>query len=628
MPKNCKILQIVGTNYALKNLLLPLIKRLISEGNDVHVACSEGESVQEFSKEGFVIQTVNIERKIKPLSNILSLWRLYRIMKNEQYDIVHVHTPLAAALGRLAAWMAGVPIVIYTAHGFYFHENLSRWARYAVIFVEKFLARFTDLLFAQSQEDAVTAVKENIYSSNQVVYIGNGVDINRFYPQSNGARKKLGLLPQDRVVGFVGRMVREKGIIDLVEAMVKVSEEVPDAKLVMVGDALESDRDQKTKHEIKYLLAKNRMTSRVLFTGFRDDVPTIMNAIDVFSLPSYREGMPRSIIEAMASGKPVVATNIRGSREEVVPEITGLLVPVGDKDALAKAITSILSNSERSHHMGIEARKRAEILFDETKVLDRQIRAYNDVIKKKTSISATINQILTKKLGQLFVKRLLDISFSLLGLSVLIIPFFLISIAIKIDSKGPVFFRQERAGKKGRPYRIWKFRTMIDGAIYKGLGFTVAKDDDRITRVGKFLRNTGLDELPQLINILWGEMSLVGPRPALLHHVEQYTDFQKLRLTVKPGLTGPAIINGRNLLSWNQRISLDVDYLSCWSVWADIKIIIKTFWVVLVTREGIYGPDGINDPFTPMKTEKNIEYEVVKVRNYEKKESMSTTSQL
>jgi len=197
----------------------------------------------------------------------------------------------------------------------------------------------------------------------------------------------------------------------------------------------------------------------------------------------------------------------------------------------------------------------------------------------------------------LAAKRLMDLIVSLIALAVLAIPFALIALAIKLDSRGPVFFRQERAGQGGKLFRIWKFRTMVEGAVEQGLGYNVAKDDPRITGVGQFLRSWGLDELPQLINVLRGEMSIVGPRPTLQYQVEQYDEFQRRRLLVKPGITGWALIHGRNLLTWEERIEYDVWYVEHQSLWLDLKIVLKTLWVVLVQREGIYSESGINDPF-------------------------------
>ncbi len=198
---------------------------------------------------------------------------------------------------------------------------------------------------------------------------------------------------------------------------------------------------------------------------------------------------------------------------------------------------------------------------------------------------------------QVLMKRLLDVVASVVGLAMLAIPFALIALAIKLDSRGAVFFKQQRVGKDGRKFICWKFRTMIEGAVNQGLGVTVAQDDPRITRVGRFLRNWGLDELPQLINVLKGEMSLVGPRPTFPYQAELYDEFQKRRLEVKPGITGWALVNGRNRLPWEERIKLDVWYVDHWSLWLDLKILLKTFWIVLITREGLYGEGGVNDDF-------------------------------
>jgi undecaprenyl phosphate N,N'-diacetylbacillosamine 1-phosphate transferase len=199
---------------------------------------------------------------------------------------------------------------------------------------------------------------------------------------------------------------------------------------------------------------------------------------------------------------------------------------------------------------------------------------------------------------QFGIKRTLDVFLGLVGLGILVIPFAIIAVAIKLDSRGPIFFRQERVGRSGRLFKTLKFRTMIVGAAKKGLGFNIAKDDSRITRVGRFLRDWGLDELPQLINVLKGEMSIVGPRPTLKYQVDQYNGFQRRRLLVKSGITGWALIHGRNLLSWEERIKYDVWYVDHWSLWLDLWIMLKTLWIVLITREGVYGKGGINDDFT------------------------------
>jgi len=206
----------------------------------------------------------------------------------------------------------------------------------------------------------------------------------------------------------------------------------------------------------------------------------------------------------------------------------------------------------------------------------------------------------TRSRSRLFkCKRLVDVLTAGLALAALAGVFGIVAIAIKIDDGGRVFFRQERVGRRGRRFRVWKFRTMVTHAESKGLGVTVARDDERITRVGRVLRNWGIDELPQVLNVLAGEMSLVGPRPTLPYQVERYTNVQRRRLAVRPGITSLAVVSGRNALSWNRRIELDVWYIDHWSWWLDTRILARTLWCVLVTREGLYGEDGVNDPFVP-----------------------------
>jgi len=198
------------------------------------------------------------------------------------------------------------------------------------------------------------------------------------------------------------------------------------------------------------------------------------------------------------------------------------------------------------------------------------------------------------------MKRLLDALVSLVGLIVMAPLFAIVGLAIKLDSSGPVLFVQERVGKDAKLFRAYKFRTMIQGGAHQGAGFHIdGEDDPRITQVGKFLRRWSLDELPQFINILKGEMSIVGPRPTLLYQVEQYDQFQRRRLEVKPGVTGWAQIHGRNVLSWPERIEYDVWYVDNWSFRLDLEIILKTL-PVLLKREGLYAdkekftirPDG------------------------------------
>lgn len=188
------------------------------------------------------------------------------------------------------------------------------------------------------------------------------------------------------------------------------------------------------------------------------------------------------------------------------------------------------------------------------------------------------------------VKRFLDVTASFLGL-VLLSPLLLaVSILIKIDSRGPVIFRQKRIGRNGKVFEIYKFRSMCVGAEKTGSGVYSGKGDARVTRIGKILRATSIDELPQLLNILKGEMSFVGPRPPLTYHpwkYEEYTDFQKRMFEVRPGITGWAQVNGRKDVEWHKRIELNVWYVDHMSLLLDIKILFKTVFKVLKNEDNV-----------------------------------------
>ena len=203
---------------------------------------------------------------------------------------------------------------------------------------------------------------------------------------------------------------------------------------------------------------------------------------------------------------------------------------------------------------------------------------------------------------QLFIKRAFDICASFLGILVLIaIPvLIIIPILIKLTSKGPAVFTQERVGKDGKVFKIYKFRTMRIPEDSLDENGNMLEPKQRITKVGKFLRATSLDELMQLFNVLNGTMSIIGPRPTLPYQVEKYTPEQFRRLEMRPGVTGYAQVNGRNDLSWTEKIEYDIEYIDKFSLWMDIKILFKTVAVVLKM-------DGIEFKKYDSITEKNAE---------------------
>jgi lipopolysaccharide/colanic/teichoic acid biosynthesis glycosyltransferase len=188
------------------------------------------------------------------------------------------------------------------------------------------------------------------------------------------------------------------------------------------------------------------------------------------------------------------------------------------------------------------------------------------------------------------MKRVLDILIALPVLIIGAIPMAIVALLIRLESPGPAIFRQERIGKDGKVFEFLKFRSMCVGAEHTGSGVYSGKDDARVTRLGRILRATSIDELPQLINILRGDMSLIGPRPPLTYHpwpYEEYTEQQKRMFEVRPGITGWAQINGRKAVEWHHRIELNVWYVDNVSFWLDVKIFFKTIGKVLRNSDNV-----------------------------------------
>lgn len=189
-----------------------------------------------------------------------------------------------------------------------------------------------------------------------------------------------------------------------------------------------------------------------------------------------------------------------------------------------------------------------------------------------------------------YIKRALDIIFSIIVLILLIPIMVFTAILIRFDSRGSIIFKQQRVGKKGKSFIIYKFRTMVENAEKIGTGLDSYENDTRVTKIGKFLRNTSLDELPQLFNILKGDMSFVGPRPPVTYHPYKYEDYPedaKKRFEVRPGVTGLAQINGRNELSWDEKFKYDLEYIDKIGLIFDLKILILTIFKVM-KMEGSY----------------------------------------
>ena len=371
-----KVCQLCAVDFTLKHLLLPLVDGMRKKGWQITSVCSDGQHAEELRQQGYKHVPISISRNIFNIaSHVRTIGLLYKLLRCEKFDVLHVHTPIAALLGRIAGRLAKVPLIVYTAHGFYFHERMPKLTYKFYVLLEKISGRWTDLLFTQSSEDAQVAVIEGIANKNDVVDIGNGVNAEWFVPadhlRKQCVRKALEIPENAYVVGMISRLVREKGLVEFLEAAVAINKSFPHTYFLLVGERLSSDHNASIVNELQ--AAQDQLGPRLLAVGYRADVADLLGAMDVFCLPSYREGMPRSIIEAMMMALPVVATNIRGSREEVVPEKTGLLVPVRSASAIVEALQRLITQPEWARQLGLNGRKRALELYDERRIVQHQI---------------------------------------------------------------------------------------------------------------------------------------------------------------------------------------------------------------------------------------------------------------
>jgi len=368
--------------------LWPQLRALQADGFEVHAICADGPWVSMLRAEGIKVHPIKVRRKISPFADFRLLWKLVSLMRRERYAIVHTHTAKLELVGQLAARLARVPIVLYTNHGFIFRGQMSTLKRHFLISMAHLAGRLSDHTLSQSSEDISTALELGIYRAEHLSYLGNGIDLarfdrRRFTPEQIRLKKREVGLPEDhRVVGMVGRYVWEKGYREFFEVASLIARKNPHVSFLTVGVPLTSERDPVDFGILKQL----GIEDRVIVLKSREDMPDLYALMDVVVLPSYREGFPRSLMEAAAMSKPVVATDIAGCRQAVVDGYNGFLVPVKDKQALAEKIQRLLDDEALASRLGRNGRALAEEHFDEAKVIGRLRACYRTLLSKKLSI--------------------------------------------------------------------------------------------------------------------------------------------------------------------------------------------------------------------------------------------------
>lgn len=371
-----KVFELSTVDLTLYKFVLPLMKELRDKGFDVICGTRNFGYLDKLREEGFKAYDIALSRSLNPIALLKAFFQLIQILKKEEVDIIHVHTPIASFIGRLAAFFAKVDVKVYTVHGFVLQPKVF-------YFVEKFMARtLTDYMFTVNQEDLDMAVREKFISVDRVLNINSvGIDTEHFDPKRISEdtkvqlRESLNIRKDVPIIGYVGRVVKSKGVLDLVNAFVEVRK-ATDCQLLLVGPWDFDERsDNIIIEDIRYIIRENQLEHDVLLPGHREDVAELLSIMDIFVLPSYREGMPVSLLEAMAMEKPVIGTDIRGVREEITAD-SGLIFEVKDVNVLKRHIEFYLNNIDKAAAMGRNARQRVLSEFSIDKVIEKQIKVF------------------------------------------------------------------------------------------------------------------------------------------------------------------------------------------------------------------------------------------------------------
>jgi glycosyltransferase involved in cell wall biosynthesis len=380
-----KVLKIASIDTTLVVLLWAQLRAMRVAGYDSRCGSQPGPNRDWLEAQGVTFVPMDIRRAITPWADLKALWKLYRYLRRERITIVHTHTPKAALLGQLAARAARVPVIINTLHGFYFHDDMNRLARWLHIAMAWIGGRCATMTLSQNPEDIDTAVRLRICRPDRIRFLGNGIDLNRFNPDRFDAmhrrklRSELGISDDTVLIGMVGRLVVDKGYIELFEAARELKNRGRNFHLVIIGPEEKNRAGRIAADEYN----KYGIADRVTYIGPRSDVEEWMACMDVFVLPSWREGFPRSAIEAAAMGLAIVTTDVRGCRQVVTDGENGLLVPAKSPDALANAMDTLISDADMRDRMGSAGRDRAKVEYNENTICDRVMKTYAEMCARR-----------------------------------------------------------------------------------------------------------------------------------------------------------------------------------------------------------------------------------------------------
>jgi glycosyltransferase involved in cell wall biosynthesis len=374
-------IQVLPILSGVQNAMLDIITRLDANRYDITVLCqSEGDLTEVLREQSIkYILLPELRREINPFFDAIAFWKLYKLFKKQKYDIVHTHSSKPGIIGRLAAKAAGVKVIVHTVQGFAFHEYSSKLSINLIGLLERIAGWVSSRVIFVNHKDRMVAQQLRILPNKKMITIPNGIDLARFENSRNGNHigeitHLLGTPVSGALIGMVARLWEQKAPQYFVQAIPPVVKEFPHAKFLLIGDG-------PLQPELEKLAEKLGVRDSVLFLGWRSDVEHLLTILDIFVLTSLWEGLPVSILEAMAASKPVVATNIKGNNELVVHGTTGYLVEPRNANQIAHCIVNLLREPMRAKEMGRLGKLRAMKYFEINNVVERVDALYSTYVE-------------------------------------------------------------------------------------------------------------------------------------------------------------------------------------------------------------------------------------------------------
>lgn len=583
-------MQVVLTGQCALSILTetgPLLRALKEAGHDATVVAPALDNDTRFALHSLNIRVIEYGSPVTELpvvhdaAELFSLWRTLRILKP---DLVLCQGFRQTVAGSLAAWLAGVNRIYAQPGSFASMQKKGPFMRRLRARMNRMLCKLAlstcRTVFFQSPDERAFFRDKGILPAETANKLLNGAGVDlEAYPVAPLPETGEDFEARERLVFLcISPMDKDSGLEEFAEAARQVRQDYPMTRFRLAGTP-ESGANPLSSSDLS--LWKTWMEILPSATHPKQ----LLEEASVFVLPSCRNGLPHAALAALATGRPVIATDAPGCREVVLDGVNGFSATAGSAASMAETMRRCIREHEELPAMGAASRRYAEERYDARQVCRSQLKAMH---LAHAGQEAVLPQTV---LGSL-LKRGFDLAVNLPAFVLLLPIIALLALRVRSGISKDIFFRQTRPGKAGKLFRILKFKTMTDATDENGKPLP---DHERLTPLGSKLRSASLDELPELWNVITGEMSLVGPRPLLPQYLDRYTPRQARRHEVRPGITGWAQVNGRNAASWEERLEMDVWYVDNHSLWLDLKILFLTVWKVF-RKEDVSAPGHATCP--------------------------------